>query len=183
MSRPLKIVRRGYQAKRKPTAQELAAWETNTGLKLPDDYRRFLLAWNGGTVSPFVFSHRHLEAAPHEQQRILEVLSDWDDVLDDSRLDDDPTIRAVPPQHLVIGTDPRDVCILLSLAPDTYGRIRTWYKNYDQAWGEPGNDQVGEVAESFSAFLDSLTDGGLDAYHSFWSRPETAPQNPDDLRF
>jgi hypothetical protein len=178
MSQPFKVVRLGYQAKRKPTTQELSKWETAAGLKLPDDYRRFMLEWNGGTISPYVFSHRYPRAETPDEELILEVLCDWDDVLDNSRLEDEPGVRSIPPQHLVIGTDPRDVYLLLSLAPDSYGRIRTWYKNYDVTWGEPPNDKVGEVAGSFRAFIEGLHQGGPDAYHSYWSRAGTTPGKP-----
>ena len=126
---------------------------------------------------PFVFSHQHPEAGPDEEHLFLEVLLDWDEVKYESQLDDAPSIRSIPPLHLVIGEDPRDICLLLSLAPQTYGRVRTWYKNYELTWGEARNDQIGEVAEGFILFLQSLTDGGPDFYHSFWSYPETAPDN------
>jgi hypothetical protein len=165
----LKIVRLGYQAKRKPSEQELSAWEIATGLKLPGDYRNFLLAWNGGTVFPYVFTHRYPQATPTETELILDVLCDWDDVLDNSRLQDALHLRSLPPQHLVIGSDPCSVYVLISLAPDTYGHIMTWYKNYYFTWGEPENDQLGEVAPSFSAFIGSLKEGKPDDYHAYWS--------------
>jgi hypothetical protein len=165
----LKIVRRGYQADRKPSEQELLTWEKATGIKLPDDYRHFLLAWNGGTISSYVFIHRYPQVTSAEAELILDVLCDWDDVLDNSRWDEALHLRSVPPQHLVIGKNPSGVYVLLSLAPDTYGHIRTWYKNYYFTWGESENDQLGEVAPSFSAFITGLKEGGPDDYHAYWS--------------
>lgn len=176
----IKIVRRSFQADRRVTDSEITEWEQDNGLILPDDYRRFLLKWNGGTVSPYGF-WPEADEAKREEPVLVELLLDWDEVLDESQLEEDPSDRTTPPQHLAIAFLGGSTDLMLSLDPDSHGRIRTWPRNLVQAWGDAGNDELGDVCKSFTDFLDLLRNGTTDLYHGFWDRPETAPSQWDTL--
>jgi hypothetical protein len=175
----LKIVKTQSQLGRTVSASALSAWEMATGYHLPEDYRRFLLTYNGGVVRPWIFRHDHRDVK-HEEDReaLLDYLYDWQDVIGMSELSVPRSQSAQPPHHIVIGQDPGGAGVLLSLDPATYGRIYYWLRVL-LTWGEPPNDTLGHVADSFTGFLNTLFDDGKTG-HPYW-KVVTQNQTPVPL--
>jgi hypothetical protein len=146
--------------------QALKQWEASSGLKLPDDYRRFLLTFNGGMLKPWIFRHTHPEVGKSDQEMILDYLHDWETVLENSGLDTPRRMATRPPAHIEIGKDPGGGRILLSLQPQSHGNVVYWLPSHS-VWGQEPNNVVGFIAPSFTAFLRGLFDDG-DTEHGNW---------------
>lgn len=104
----------------------IEAWERQTGLRLPDDYRRFMLRYNGGRPFPSVFRHTWSEGDEMASaETYLEPLYDrghlvtWNAELG----------NRLPPDTLTIGADPGLIEVLLSLRPHDHGMIYSWVRN------------------------------------------------------
>lgn len=175
----LEIVKMQFQLGRTINASALSIWEMATGYRLPDDYRRFLLTYNGGVVRPWIFRHDHRDVHYEEDREVLlDYLYDWQDVIGMSELDVPRSQSARPPHHIVIGQDPGGAGVLLSLDPATHGKIYYWLRVLLD-WGDPPNDTLGNVADSFTGFLNTLFDDGK-TDHPYW-QVVTEKQKPSLL--
>lgn len=135
----------------------IAAWETETGLALPADYRRFLLVFDGGRPCPKTFRHGWSEdGAIHTTESYLEPFYAWQRVISWSA----ELGSRLPPQTLSIGADPGLIELLLSLRPQDHGTVYSWVRN----WGDfgPDNDWLWRQAGSFTEFVHALYDSGGD---------------------
>lgn len=130
------------------TEQEILSLEKQLKSRLPQDYRDFLLAYNGGNPKPNVFF-----ISPEQQESNLSILfgitSDedynlWDNAL---RAYDDMDRTILP-----IGEDPGGNQIYMSLHPDTYGHI--FFRDHEL----PVSDSLSPIATSFTDLLEKLHD-------------------------
>ncbi len=149
----------------------IEAWEKTNAMTLPDDYRTFLLKYNGGSVFPRLFKHKMepLETGPYVDERgetYLDLLFPWKSV--ESHWLGKTYGKGVPPLHLVIGDTPGGIQVLMSLTPTERGKIYSWYHS-TSPWGSGGNTKVHLLAGSFSEFLKSLYDDGDD--YEQWHMP------------
>jgi hypothetical protein len=156
-----------------PTA-EIAAWERREGLSLPEDYRRFMLRYNGGRVYPRLF---RTEAAlvgmlgPHEPTSdvtYVDPIFSWATV--EAHWRGEIYGRGVPPRHLVFAGTPGAIQLLMALTPENRGRVYTWIHSTD-IWGTDRNTRIWPHAESFSRFLDGLFDDDDRSDFEDWERP------------
>lgn len=154
----------------KDPSRDIVAWESRTGHALPDSYRRFMLAFNGGRVYPRLFR----SAVPLERYPFIEPVTfvdpfySWADVEEYSR--GDVYGRGTPPDMLFIGSDPCGLEILMSLRAADYGQIFCWVHSMN-IWGTDGNDWVWNQAPSFEAFLDLLHDEPDASDYEGWHIP------------
>lgn len=161
------ILRIDWQLGRTVDPAALARWEQSTGYRLPDDYRRFLLTFNGGVVKPWIFRHDHRDVHDaQERESLLDYLYDWTQVVEMSEIGVPRGQAALPPHHIVIGQDPGGAGVLLSLDPADHGKISYWLRVL-LTWGEPPNDTIGFIADSFAGFVRSLFDDGV-TKNSYW---------------
>lgn len=142
----------------------LAAWEHARNISLPQDYRNFLVKYNGGRVFPRLFKHKMgpLQAGPYVDetgQTYLDLILPWESV--ESHWRRETYGDGVPPEHLVIGDTPGGIQILMSVRPTDKGTISSWYHS-TSAWGTDGNTKTHPLADSFTDFLRSLYDDGND---------------------
>ena len=98
-----------------------------TSVTLPDDYRAFMLAYNGGRVYPLMFDYtiprdRYPTTDP-APTTYLDPLYDW--AMVENISNGGIFSRRNPPGMLVIGSNPGGMEILLSLHEATFGRIFT----------------------------------------------------------
>ena len=137
-------------------------FERRIGIQLPDDYRSFLEQYNGGCPEPEVFHMRW-----HDQDLARRFAYDMVDFLYgiDRGSPHDLFINwqcfqdRVPKDTIPIGNDPGPNMILLGVSGARRGHVLFWVSGEEVQEGEEPDDRnVGFVAPSFTAFLDSLTD-------------------------
>lgn len=150
--------------------QAIEAWEARTGLALPDGFRRFMLAFNGGRPHPRLFRYTvPLERYPStEPVTQLAPLYSWASV--EAHWRGEVYGSGTPRGMLLIGCDPGGLEVLLSLRPEDAGQIFTWVHT-TAPWGTEDNDQIWHQADSFEAFLDSLFDWPDGSDYRGWRVP------------
>ncbi|SCY43994.1 SMI1/KNR4 family protein [Microvirga guangxiensis] len=115
----------GWSSVKNPS-QDIARWESETGLSLPDDYRRFMLAFNGGYVYPSHFRHgvpRNL--SPHGgDATFVSQFYNW--TIAERYWHGEMWGKAKPPDMFEIGSDPDGLSIFLSLRSADHGQVFCW---------------------------------------------------------
>ncbi len=133
------------------TEQDVCAFETSLGVRLPEDYRRFLLKHNGGRPRPATF---RIGAAEGES-RVHLFLGLHDGPSWASLRRDVETLRhRIPRNTIPIGDDPFGNSLLLVLQGSRRGELCFW--DHECEGGPSTWDNVTPVAASFTAFLESL---------------------------
>jgi hypothetical protein len=149
-------------------ASAIAAWEHGANQRLPDDYRRFMLRYNGGRPYPNMFRHTALDpdgfASPSEA--FVDPFYDWKRVESWSG----ELANRLPPKCLAIGADPGLLEIVLSLRDEDHGAIFSWVRNWG-VWGSAENSYLCAQAASFAAFVAALFDDDAQSGHAFWHTP------------
>lgn len=154
----------------KDASGDITRWERATGITLPDGYRRFMLAFNGGRVYPRLFQHNiPLDRYPSaDPVTMVDPLYPWAQA--ESHWRGEVYGRGTPPDMLFVGCDPGGLEILLSLRPADLGQIFCW-PHSTNLWGTDDNTQVWHQAVSFEAFLESLYDLEDSSDHAGWYVP------------
>lgn len=151
----------------------IETWENREGVQLPDDYRRFMLKFNGGRVYPRKFKHNlgPINLGPFVDdsgETYVDLIFSWASV--ESHWRGETYGDGVPPNHLVIADDPGGINLLLSTATESRGRIFAWPHSTDK-WGTDRNTKIYTQSESFSAFLESLYDDADQSDYVDWKLP------------
>ena len=139
--------------------QKIASIEKKFGIKLPHDYRVFLLKNNGGWPEPegFDISWREdQECGKHWRtssvSRFLSI--DAGQNADFLKYNLTTFKGRVPKDTIAIAHDPGGNLILLGVAGEYVGNILFWVKDYECEEGEvPGYDNVGLLADSLVEFI------------------------------
>lgn len=133
---------------------ELAAAEQQLGVKLPDDYRRFMLQHNGGQPEPDGFA---IQWRPGQKAAAAAATSmvSWFFMVYGGRHENllrmnQITFRdRLPKGTVAIGRDPGSNLLLLRCDDSPQrGELLYWLMEM-----EAGGDNVGHVAASFDEFL------------------------------
>lgn len=138
------------------------AFEADIGASLPDDYRRFLATHNGGRPTRPCFRITWTD-------QLCASRFPWDDLdfLYGLGRDSWADLRArrlcyldrIPHDCIPIGNDPGPNQLLLAVTGPRRGQVLFWVSDYECEEGDaPDDSNVGFVAASFQAFLDSLSD-------------------------
>lgn len=151
-------------------SQEIKDWEKRTGYALPDDYRRFMLKFNGGRPYPGLIRYAvPINIYPStEPTTILSIINDWDFLIGEREGTDFG--HAIPPHMLPIATDPGGLTFLLSLRSEDHGSVHCWMTSTD-IWATDRNTRTWPQADSFTALLDSLFDDEDGISYDYWHRP------------
>jgi SMI1-KNR4 cell-wall len=151
---------------------KITEWETASGYRFPEDYRTFMLRYDGGRPYPNTFK---VAVPPNlwdmaEDLTYVDPLYSWDF----SRALQDKTTyyEGTPNGFWFIGCDPGGLELLLSLRAKDYGRVYSWRGTYN-AWGTAGNDDttVYLQAGSFERFLFTLFDTPDKQGYNYWQTP------------
>lgn len=145
----------------KTTEADVSQVEQSLKVKLPAEYREFLLSNNGAFVEPNVFEFDTEDGHNSSSLSWLYGLKngDDDDVIEINRFRE----GRLPNRFLAIGTDPGGNAICISCKDDeSFGKIYFWdhEKEADEDEGESPNS-IGNtylLAHSFLQFLNSLTE-------------------------
>ncbi len=132
-------------------------FEKEIGHELPDDYKNFLLAHNGGEPEFYIFSkNNELGKIVLNTFYGLNIDDDYDDLLNVYHSLKD----RIPSQFIPIGDDPGGNQFLLGISSPYNGKIYFWdhnteLENYDFTKNElPKN--LYKLADSFDEFLNQL---------------------------
>ena len=134
-----------------PLLQQL---ESQVGVRLPEDYRRFLAETNGGRPESSRFAMR---TAAGENESVV----DWFLTLDPvEELYSIPEYRSmysdrIPGGLLPIACDPLGNLVLLDLGEKAYGSVYFWDHEHE-SMDEPTWDNIAVVARSFAEFTATL---------------------------
>ena len=143
----------------RPTSEaEIARFEAELGTTLPEDYRAFLLANNGGRCELEQFSVRWSGSAQdrEDSQEVLDNLRSLGDGPVELR-DAVRTLRdRIPPGMLSVAEDPFGNQILLGLTGERRGRVYFWVHDLPPDADETDPANLGVVADDFTAFLAGL---------------------------
>ena len=135
---------------------ELSAFEDELKIRFPEDYREFLLAYNGGKPSPGVFDvdidgfinttailrFLCLGSGDFEEYSLRYYFRRYKDKL--------------PTSLLAIATELSANKICISISGSDFGRVYFWDHNWEVTERTPDYENVHFLAESFTAFLDML---------------------------
>lgn len=137
------------------TEEELQAAENIVGKEFPDQYREFLLKYNGGHPAPDIFRYKN-EDGDQELAAIAYFLAVYDGK-DENLLDYFETYEdRIPSQLIPIARGPGGDLVLLGLESSYRGKIYYWIQDLEP--DEPDFSNIFPVAGSFNEFLDSLFD-------------------------
>jgi len=134
---------------------DIAALEEELKIKLPDEYRRFLLKYNGGYPDPSGFGYR---SGPYGANVMSEFVSIGtgpfnlrsefvERKINDKQMADD---------LMSIGYDGSGDLVCIGLEGNRWGKVYLWNHEEDNTQGEPGCE-IYFVASSFDEFLKRLT--------------------------
>jgi hypothetical protein len=142
------------------TETELSLFESALKVKLPEDYRQFLLTHNGGSPRPSCFRvnidgfesitaiERILCLDPEERYSLQKYLNIYK--------------NRIPSNLLPIATELSVDLICLSVSGDDYGTIYLWDHNWEVTESKPDYSNVHYLAASFSKLLDMLYSEGIE---------------------
>ncbi|MGR8930379.1 MAG: SMI1/KNR4 family protein [Gammaproteobacteria bacterium] len=138
---------------------DLQAFETQIGKTLPEDYRDFLLKYNGGYPVPnywcFKAIWQDIFAHFNEQLEVISFYSLDQEHDDYIRNRMEGIVDRIPENALPIGDSSSPVFLLMLDGPKR-GQVLVWLPD---TWGDHDQtnpDHLGFAAASFTEFLDNL---------------------------
>lgn len=137
---------------------DIEEFESEYNVKLPKEYRTFLLKNNGGDPEGFLFTEKFVEIQPGSLERVQqatdverffslkEMIFEYEDIVDD---------EYILPHFIPIARTSFGNLILISVSEDeTYGSVN--FSNHDLIDDESGLFVVSVIKNTFSEFIDSL---------------------------
>jgi len=130
-------------------------FEAFIGEKLPEDYQKFLLAFNGGKPESNVLSIPEImnSVGVNRFYGLLDGRQPGDLLYEQ-----EPMLDHVPEKILVISNAEGGNCVCLSLRPDkTFGQVSFWDHELEAEEGETATfSNLFRIGNSFADFFESL---------------------------
>jgi hypothetical protein len=148
----------------------IEAWETREGIHLPEDYRKFMLQFNGGYVYPRIFRHNIPKTAMPlgNDEMPVDPIYDWRTV--EGHWRGETYGLGIPPRHLAIAGTPGSLELLMALDDPNFGSIFAWVQS-GSIYGTDTNVEIYPQAGGFTEFLMSLHDDAERSDHDAWHLP------------
>lgn len=145
------------------TLERLNAVEARIGARLPEQYRSFLLKYNGGRPVPSGFAYTHPTGS------YADSLVDWFLAIYDGPNDNWESYyriykidaKRLPDELIPIAHDPFGNLVCISVGREDYGTVCFWdhVHESDFASGEPATSpNVHRIADTFDELLTGLRD-------------------------
>lgn len=135
--------------------KDIREFEDLIKYKLPNDYKNFLLKYNGGRPEPFIFKVEKFEGGENSIHTFLGFNRETES---DNLLWSYNALKdRLPDTLLSIGYSDTDDQICLDLSEKNFGKIYLW--DYAGECGKDCLDNVYYIAPSFGELLNMLTDG------------------------
>ena len=132
--------------------KDIEDFETSNSIELTDNYKEFLLKWNGGIPSPstFIISEEEEDVSGVNYfYSIGDRDNDLEEFLDILRL-------RLPEVFIYIADDPVGNGILLGISGPYYDQIYFWDHENEPDLDEPDMRNMYFLADNIWEFLDSL---------------------------
>ena len=135
----------------KLSQKNIEDFETRSNIELTDNYKRFLLKWNGGTpdVGVFIISEEVGLSTMNEFYSIGGTYNNIEVYLDILNL-------RIPRCFIPIGDDPGGNIILLGISGPHYDQIYFWDHENEPDLEEPDMSNMYFLADNIWEFLDNL---------------------------
>jgi hypothetical protein len=135
------------------STKEIEALDAKLGLSLPEEYKSFLLRYNGGRPTPNAYPIDGLENNPFG---VIQGFFGVDDPIESCNLDWNVAIMKgrLPANLLPIACDDGDDLICISLFGEDAGAVVFWDQHAESS--TPSYDNVYRIADSFMEFLDGI---------------------------
>jgi SMI1-KNR4 cell-wall len=136
---------------------EIGQVESRLSIRLPHDYKSFLLSHNGGRTEPWMMFDIHgNESDSHA------IAGFFFGIGGDSNIDLEANVRAysdrVPENILPIASDPGGNLLCISVSGKDEGKLYFWtHEEECEEGGIPSYENLYPVADSFENLLQSLT--------------------------
>jgi hypothetical protein len=147
----------------KNATDDITAWEHRECLVLPDEYRQFMIRYNGGSVYP-----RLITFAGDSSETFVDRIFSWKTV--ESHWKGETYGRGTPPGYLIFADTPGPIQFLISVKPEDYGRIYSWVHSTD-IWGTDRNTEIFPQSNTFREFLNGLYDDDQGSDFENWHLP------------
>ena len=136
-----------------PSAQEISDWEAS-GVALPEEYKSFLMKYNGGAIYPSYFDSgvpaEVRDELDIEERPAVDILFNWQRfLLVNSGGGQDW-------QHFMVGIGYDTNSSLIGISTDSrmLGSVVYWWRNLGNEWDlDDGPFPIGMIAPSFGSFL------------------------------
>jgi hypothetical protein len=157
---PSGVVAKRWASEEPVTEEQLAAFESRHGLRFPDDYRRFLVQYNGGEPTPNRVSF--IKRGRTRGRRCTGLVVDFAGVYTNGGAQslESAILRSrdeMPAGHVGIAWDSNGNEWVLCVDGEKAGTVYFWHHENEAPDGEPPwFDNMSFVANSFTAFLDAL---------------------------
>ncbi|MPQ44940.1 SMI1/KNR4 family protein [Clostridium tarantellae] len=133
--------------------EEIKIFEQSIGFSLPDDYKQFLIKYNGGTAKVRYSNFNVKDLNEDIPLDVLYGLNIEEKVLDLQYVNDE-FIDDIFPNSIIIGDDPGSSMIILINDNDFKGIYYWDYSFYFPQSSEEENTY--KIADSFKAFINGL---------------------------
>lgn len=145
------------ETEKKLTSEQLQKTEKTIGLQLPDEYRRFVLLYNGGCPKPGGFRFICQATGSWEESLVAWFLAIYEGEAENFLKFFNDYQGRIPADTIAIARDPGGNLILLGTVGKQRGKIFFWQQDF-----ETDEDDVADysnvcwVADSFNDFINSL---------------------------
>lgn len=150
----------------------ITAWESASARRLPQGYRAFLLAYNGGRIYPAMFDVRQPPEVwgMADMATFCDPLYGWEYAI--SLWQQETYFDSTPPDMFFIGCNPGGMEILMSLRAHDHGRIYTWW-GANVPWGDAGNTDSNLYlqANDFADFIAQMYETPDGQAMEYWATP------------
>ena len=138
----------------KLTEKEISQLESETDISLPDDYRAFLLKYNGGEPDPAVF-----ETKDGKVESLVTKFLPLANISGDNLLEEIEGITQagqIPENLIPIAVDPADNRVVLSVDGADRSKVYYWAWDEEDEDHKPSKRYMRLIADSFNQFFNSL---------------------------
>lgn len=148
-----------HESRPTASASQVAQAETQLNVRLPQDYRDFLMNTNGGYPDPDGFDILWQPGQPPAEDWKTSTLSRFYAITEERhsnllKANLVTFVKRLPASTIAIATDAGSNQLLLALGGPLAGKVLFWAKDHEVEEGEtPGYDNIGIVADSFTDLL------------------------------
>jgi len=135
----------------KLSQQDMESFEAKNNVELTNNYKTFLLKWNGGTPDPGVFVIPEWEGTT-----VMNYFYSIGDTDNDFEVYLDIYDLRLPAGFIPVGNDGAGNAILLSISGRHYDQIYFWDHENEPDLEEPDMSNMYFLADNIWGFLDNL---------------------------